>query len=79
MSTKSLSKTTEAQSIETGVYKAFTDWLEWHSVTSPEAVQLGVQTAVGKWLDDHQYRIEQILREEAANVAKEVMPHDTQD
>ncbi|MGH3426072.1 MAG: hypothetical protein ACRD3Q_15365 [Terriglobales bacterium] len=35
-STKSSSRTAEAQGIQAGVYKAFTDWLEWHSATSPE-------------------------------------------
>jgi len=79
MRTKSPSKSTEAHALEAGVREAFGCWLEVHSATAPEALLLGVQTAVGQWLDDHQYRIEEILREEAANVTKEVMPRDTQD
>lgn len=75
MSTKLSSKmTAEAQGIQLGVYKAFTDWLEWHSATSPEAVQLGVQAAVGEWLDRNEYSIEQMIKEEMGNVIRETMP-----
>lgn len=72
-SMKTPSRTTEAQAIQAGITDAFTHWLECHISTTPEAVTLGVQAAVGKWLDSNEFRIERMLTEEVAAIARETL------
>ncbi len=58
--------TTRQSTTRTGVYEAWTWWLDNHDISVPEIIEDAIEAAVKRWLDQHQDELIAAIAERAA-------------